>query len=165
MTKIWPHQSEVDAFYGDPRGKNGEASSAWERENIVRVKAPWALVTAWDYSPVSSIRIHQKCADSLSSILADIWASAGKSEARVKEWGMHLYAGGYNFRRMTGASRLSMHSWGCAIDFDSARNRYGEVSPNFLTIPAVLEAFAREAWVWGGRWHMPDGMHWQAAQL
>jgi hypothetical protein len=56
-----------------------------------------------------------------------------------------------------------MHSWGCAIDFDSARNGFGDTTPNFALIPAVTDAFLAESWVWGGKWHKPDGMHFQAA--
>ena len=161
----WPHESEVDAFYGDPRGKNGESSGKWESENLVRLPAPWKLVTAWDFQPVKGIRIHRKCEGSLVVVLTRIWDAAGKKEAKIKEWGMHLYAGAYNFRLMRGGTKLSMHSWGCAVDFDSARNAFGDVTPNFATIPALLDAFASEGWTWGGKWKKPDGMHWQAADV
>jgi hypothetical protein len=161
----WPHQSDVDGFYGNPRGKDGEPSSKWESENIVRVKAPWKLVTAWDFQPVKAVRIHKKCEKSLIIILENIWQAANQDEKKIKEWGMHLYAGGYNFRQMRGSSRLSMHSWGCALDFDSARNSFGDKTPHFAAIPAVLDAFAAENWIWGGKWTKPDGMHWQAADI
>jgi hypothetical protein len=162
----WPHQSDVDKFYGDPRGSDGEVSSSWERENIVRVIPPWKLVTAWDFSPVTKgVRIHEKCADSLQRILADIWQKAEERQEKINEWGMNLYAGGYNFRTMRGSTRLSMHSWGCAVDFDSARNSFGDATPNFALIPAVTKSFADEAWIWGGKWHKADGMHFQAAML
>lgn len=52
----WPHQSEVDAYYGNPRGKNGEADVRWVDENIVGVSPPWELVNAWDLMSVRSIR-------------------------------------------------------------------------------------------------------------
>jgi len=81
----WPHQSEVDAFYGNPRGKNGEPSAKWESENIVRLTAPWKLVTAWDFQPVKGIRIHKKCEKSLSAVLDLIWQVSGKNEAKIKE--------------------------------------------------------------------------------
>jgi len=161
----WPHESDVDAFYGDPRGKNGEPSAKWESANVVRVRAPWKLVTSWDFQSVSGVRIHKKCESSLLAVLAKIWDASGNSEAKIKEWGMHLYAGAYNFRLMRGGSKLSMHSWGCAIDFDSARNAFGDSTPNFATIPVVLDAFASEGWTWGGNWKKPDGMHWQAADV
>ena len=161
----WPHQSDVDAFYGNPRGANGEASAIWVDANIVKLAAPWPLVTAWDFQPVKAVRVHSKCSASLKNVLNQIWASANQDEAKIKEWGMHLYAGGFNFRAMRNGTKLSMHSWGCAIDFDSARNSFGDTTPNFATIPAVLDAFAAEGWTWGGKWTKPDGMHWQAADL
>lgn len=161
----WPHQSQVDAFYGDPRGPDGGEAPAWVKQNIIRLKAPWRLVTAWDFQPVSAIRVHKKCADSLDRVLKAIWANAGQSPQKIQEWGMHLYAGAYEFRLMRGKTMLSMHSWGCAVDFDSARNRFGDHAPNFASLPQVLEAFAAEGWTWGGRWHTPDGMHWQAADV
>lgn len=161
----WPHQSEVDQFYGNPRGQNGGPSARWESANIIRIPIPWKLVTAWDFSPVSRIRIHQRCSDSLIQILDQIWIASGEDQKKINEWGMNLYAGGYNFRMMRGSSRLSMHSWGCAVDFDSARNSFGDTTPNFANIPAVLNAFAAEGWTWGGTWRKPDGMHWQAADV
>lgn len=161
----WPHQDEVDSFYGDPRGQDGEANPSWERDNIVKVRPPWGIVTAWDFQPVSGIRLHRECAESLKKILEHIWVGSGRNENKIKEWGMHLYAGGYNFRPMRAGARLSMHSWGCAVDFDSARNAFGSHTPNFKSIPLILDAFANEGWTWGGDWTTPDGMHWQAATV
>lgn len=161
----WPHQSEADAFYGDPRGKNGEASTQWIDANIVRVTPPWQLVTAWDFRLVRGIRVHRKCRASLIRVLDNIWDAAAQSQQRIDEWGMQLYAGAFNFRTMRGGTRLSMHSWGCAVDFDSARNAFGDTTPNFADIPQVLSAFAGEGWTWGGTWRKPDGMHWQAATV
>ena len=161
----WPHQNKVDEFYGNPRGANGRESAAWVRQNIVALRCPWKLVTSWDQQPVRAISIHQKCAESLGKVLSQIWANAGQDQAKINEWGMNLYGGGFNFRLMRGSNRLSMHSWGCAIDFDPSRNGLGDVTPNFEHIPEVLTAFAAEGWVWGGRWRRPDGMHWQAATV
>lgn len=163
VMNLWPTQSEVDIFYGNPRGKDGIASKKWESENIIAFPVPWKLVTAWDFAKVSKIRMHKKCADSLLIVLNKIWEAAGQNQAKIDEWGMNLYAGGYNFRQMRGSTKLSMHSWGCAIDFDSDRNSFGDPKPNFGTIPIILEAFASEGWIWGGVWDTPDGMHWQAA--
>lgn len=159
----WPHQSDVDNFYGNPRGNGDEPDPAWVAQNIVRVTTPWALVTAWDFSTVKGIRIHKNCAESLDRVFQNIWEAAGKDQRIINEWGMNLYAGGFNYRLMRGSSRLSLHSWGCAVDFDSARNAFGDTTPNFELIPVVLDAFAKEEWTWGGKWKKPDGMHWQAA--
>lgn len=101
--------------------------------------------------------------ESLERVFEAIWLSAEKQQGKIQEWGMHLYGGGQNFRLMREGTRLSMHSWGCAIDFDSARNAFGDTTPNFALIPQVLDAFRTEDWVWGGQWKKPDGMHFQAA--
>lgn len=114
---------------------------------------------------MSGARVHTKCAQSLSTVFERIWAASGNSQQKINEWGMNLYAGGFNFRVMRGGTALSMHSWGCAVDFDSARNAFGSRAPRFADIPAVLNAFDDEGWTWGGRWHTPDGMHWQAASV
>lgn len=160
----WPHQSDVDKFYGNPRGMDGEASASWEANNIVRVMPPWPLVTSWDHAPITKgAKMHRKCSESLERVFDRIWLAAEKQPAKIQEWGMHLYGGAYNFRLMRGGTRLSMHSWGCAIDFDTARNAFGDTTPNFALIPAVLDAFHAENWVWGGSWKKPDGMHFQAA--
>lgn len=161
----WPKQSECNSFYGDPRGKNGGPSPTWEKENLILVPAPWKLVTAWDGSAVRGIRCHVLCGDSLSRVLAEIWDAAHRKREVIEIWGMHLFGGGYNFRVMRGGSALSMHSWGCAVDFDPARNAFGSRKPNFAICPSVLNAFVREGWTWGGEWKKPDAMHFQAARV
>lgn len=162
----FPKQSNVTAFYGDPRGKNGQPSSQWEKANLVTVPVPWRMVLAWDTTAVArGIRIHKKCAESLARVINAVWLASGKNQATIEKWGMHLLGGGYNFRLMRGSNQLSMHSWGCAVDFDPERNGLGDSTPNFANIPQVLKAFADEGWTWGGRWARPDGMHWQAADI
>ena len=163
----WPHQSNVDSFYGNPRSKKDpdHEDTTWVSTNIVRVKTPWDIVTAWDFQPVTGVRIHKNCSDSLVRIFELIWIAANKDQQKINEWGMNLYAGGFSFRLMKGGSRLSMHSWGCAVDFDSARNSFGDKTPHFAQIPAILDAFKSEEWTWGGKWRKPDGMHWQAADV
>lgn len=93
-----------------------------ESENFIRLPAPWKLITAWDFQSVKGIRIHRKCEASLAAVFTRIWNAAEQREEKIKEWRMHLYAGAYNFRLMRRGTKLSMHSWGCAVDFDSARN-------------------------------------------
>lgn len=108
----WPNQKNVDSFYGNPRGKNGGPNLAWQKENITRVLAPWKMFTAWDHAPITKgVTINKKCADSLTKIFERIWIESNKDQSVIDEWGMSLYAGGYNFRMMRGSNQLSMHSW------------------------------------------------------
>ena len=77
----WPKQSEVDSFYGNPRGQNGGPSILWEKRNLVTIPCPWKLFTAWDTRmEVKRIRIHGKCADSLTRVLAQAWDQSGKKQ-------------------------------------------------------------------------------------
>lgn len=153
---VWPKQSECKTFYGDPRSKDFE-------DNLVSVTIPWMCVTSWDGKAYKRIQVHKKCADSLTRIFNAIWEAAGKSQDKINDWGMNKCGGGYAYRLIRGGNSLSMHSYGCAVDFDPARNALGDSNPHFARCPDVLHAFQVEGWVWGGGWHRKDGMHWQAA--
>lgn len=163
MMPMWPRQSECNAFYGDPRGRDGGPSPKWEAANLVRVAPPFRMTYAG--AQIKGIRIHRKCAASLGEVLEAIWQAAGQDQAKVDEWGASIYGGAYNFRLMRNGRALSMHSWGCAIDLDPARNAMGDTTPSFMHYPAVHRAFEAQGWVWGGRWRGAgcDGMHFQAA--
>lgn len=160
----WPLQKDCDTFYGNPRGANGRASPKWESANLVYVKAPFVIT--YDGQPLSKgLRVHRKVADSLRRILAKIWDAAGRDQKVVDHWGISKTAGGYNYRLKRGGSSLSMHSYGCAVDFDPANNGMGDTTPRFAQFPEVCAAFESEGWEWGGSWSGSscDGMHWQAA--
>lgn len=161
----WPKQSECNEFYGDPRGPNGRPSPAWEKQNLMPVIPPWKLVTAWDGRQVKGVRVHIRCAKSLDRVFREIWRASSGNPDVIAIWGMDRFGGAYNFRVMRGSSALSMHAWGCAVDFDPARNAFGSKKPNFARCPSVLSAFAAEGWTWGGEWKKPDAMHFQAARV
>jgi len=167
VSQVWPKQTDRSAFYGIPYTDNFKLDPYWEAANLVRVPFPWRAVLAWDVTtPVKSARMHRLCAPSLVAAFAAIWAAAKQDQATIEAWGMHLYGGGFEFRPVRGGKALSSHSWGCAIDFDPARNGYGDTTPNFANVPAVLDAFAAEGWTWGGPWRpKADGMHFQAARV
>jgi YD repeat-containing protein len=169
----WPRQSDVLAYrspYGDPRGRSGGvASSEWERANLTMIVPPYPMVMG--AIPITRIRIHKHCAQSLLRVLQRIKNEAMGDIATLRAWGATEFGGAYNYRVMRGLSTLSMHAFGCAIDLDPARNGFGDATPNFAGVPQVLNAFRAEGWTWGGDWdgdgdlaehRRPDGMHWQA---
>lgn len=57
--------------------------------------------------------------------------------------------------------RLSHHAWGVAIDLNVAENPYG-AEPNMSR--RIVEVMEGQGFTWGGRWIIPDGMHfeWQS---
>jgi hypothetical protein len=171
----WPKQSDVLAYrspYGDPRGRGGAtASDAWRRANLVTVKPPFAM--AMGAIRITAIPIHKHCAGSLQRVLDDIWRRAGRDQKVIDAWGMSVFSGSFNYRPMRGLGTLSMHAFGCAVDFDAPRNGLGDPTPHFAKCPEVLAAFKAEGWTWGGDWdgdgsmadqRRHDGMHWQATQ-
>lgn len=166
MTK-WPHQNDATAFYGrNIRVAKGAAGpdAAWERANLVLVPLPWRAVASWDHGlKIKSLRVHKLCAESLERVLLEIWNAFGQSQKEIEIAGMHLIGGGYVWRAMRGGSRLSMHSYGCAVDFDPDRNGLGDPTPQMDE--RVVSAFENAGWTWGGRWspQRRDGMHFQAA--
>lgn len=153
---MWPKQSDCGVFYGDPGDKGFESQ-------LVRVSIPWLCVTPWDGKPYKKLLIHRKCADSLRRVLDAIWEAAGRNQDKINEWGLNLCGGTYAYRTMRGGRKLSMHSYGCAIDWDPRRNALGDMTPHLAKCPEVLKAFRDEGWVWGGDWNRRDGMHFQAA--
>ncbi len=160
---MWPLQRDCDAFYGNPRGANGRASAQWEAANLVIVQAPYQLY--YGKTPIRGVRVHRKCAESLRRVFTRIWDAAGRDQAVVDAWGASAFSGAYVFRNKRGGGTLSMHAYGCAIDFDAARNAMGNRRPNFGRPgpDAVVKAFAAEGWIWGGVFN--DGMHFQAARI
>jgi hypothetical protein len=53
---------------------------------------------------------------------------------------------------------LSHHSWGAAVDINAPQNPYGARPAQDPRLVAVMEA---HGFTWGGRWTVPDGMHFE----
>ena len=162
----WPTQADVDAFYGNPRGKSIDfPSGRFELENIIRIVPPYQMYYAG--APITAIRAHKLCAAALLEALNAIKKAAGGDEKVLSASGANIYGGAYNYRLKRGGNTLSMHSWGCAIDLDPARNAFHDTTPNFTLYPFVIRAFEEVGATWGGRWtgQSCDGMHFQFARV
>ena len=57
---------------------------------------------------------------------------------------------------------ISRHSWGIAFDVNVDVNAFG-YRPH--QDPRLVEVLARHGFTWGGRWLMPDGMHFESRAL
>lgn len=53
---------------------------------------------------------------------------------------------------------LSRHAYGIAVDVNATRNPYGEAPSQD---PRLVEVMERWGFTWGGRWLVPDGMHFE----
>jgi D-alanyl-D-alanine carboxypeptidase len=54
--------------------------------------------------------------------------------------------------------RISHHAWGIAFDINVRQNAFG-AEPNLD--PAIVKAIEQWGFTWGGRWIIPDGMHFE----
>lgn len=82
-------------------------------------------------------------------------------------------AGAYYWRQVKGEGYLSAHSFGIAMDINSHFGNYWEWDwekakrphqvPNYRNnIPMkIVEIFEKEGFLWGGRWHFYDTMHFE----
>jgi D-alanyl-D-alanine carboxypeptidase len=70
------------------------------------------------------------------------------------------YGGCYSprFLNRSPAAGLSHHAWGVAVDINVAQNPYG-AEPRMDR--RVVEVFERWGFTWGGRWLVPDAMHFE----
>lgn len=172
MSSAWPRQSQCDAFYGNPRGRAGsESDLAWEARNLVYLTAPWRQFMG--ATEIRRIRVHRRCAEAFSTWLNAVWENADYSQKTIDLWGMSVYSGAFAYRPMRGLSALSMHAYGCAVDFDAPRNGLHDQTPNFAKYrDEIVTPFLKLGGIWGGDWNgngssldeqRCDGMHFQFA--
>ena len=75
--------------------------------------------------------------------------------------------GGFLWRRVAGEQRLSPHAYGVALDLSARRAPYWRWSrlrphPMQQSYPsAIVAAFEAEGFIWGGKWHEYDLMHFE----
>jgi hypothetical protein len=74
-------------------------------------------------------------------------------------------AGTYNYRKIAGTSRLSMHSYGIAIDISTKYGDYWRWSKDKKyknQIPKeIVDIFESNGFIWGGRWKHFDTFHFE----
>jgi hypothetical protein len=70
------------------------------------------------------------------------------------------YAGCYvpKFLRNDPSSGVSHHAWGIAVDLNVSENPFGHTPHQD---PRLVSVFERWGFIWGGRFLVPDGMHFE----
>ena len=92
---------------------------------LTKIDIPFPMILAWDRATtVKSIRCHKQIAKNLKATLSGILAEYGS--LKIKQLGIDIYGGCFNFRKMRGGNDWSRHSWGVAIDLDPERNQLRE---------------------------------------
>ena len=157
-SNVWPKQSasSMDKFFGAKGTNQGS------------LKLPFPMRIAWAKDQtITKMTLNKKVIESAGRVFEKI-ASRYDAPARQR-LGMELFGGSLNVRRMRGGSAWSIHSWGCAIDFDPERNQLRWKKPKAVLSSAECADFwhfwEEEGWVSLGRARNYDWMHVQAARL
>jgi hypothetical protein len=152
----FPRQRDVPGFFG-------EAGTG-----LGLLELPYPMVLAWDTkTTVNRVTLHTKAHASADRAFKRILAHYGHD--RIKALGLDKFGGSFVKRAMRGGTRMSMHSWGIAMDFDPERNqlRWGRDRARMARseYAPFLDAWRDEGWISLGRERNFDWMHVQAARL
>jgi hypothetical protein len=134
-------------FAAAPNGGYLRQSRAWVRENI-----------RWVHLPVlGRFQCHRLVVPMVRGAVDELVRRGLDDE-------IHGFAGCYSprFANRDPGAGISHHAWGVAIDINAAENPLG-AEPTLDR--RVVEVFERWGFTWGGRWLVPDGMHFEFLQF
>jgi hypothetical protein len=117
----------------------------WVEANIVRVSVPL----------LGSVVCHRAFIPQLRGALEEV---RSQGLARLVDPGG--YGGCYSARfvNRNPSAGISHHTWGIAVDVNVPENRFGQTPRQD---PRLVAIFERWGFTWGGRWLLPDGMHFE----
>jgi hypothetical protein len=122
-----------------------EVDPRWRRQNIVTADVPL----------IGRATCHRFLVPQLREALRAVRLAGAADEIDPAQ-----FAGCYNprFIARDPAGRISHHSWGIAVDLNALENPTG-ASPRLDR--EVVDILERYGLTWGGRWLVPDGMHFE----
>lgn len=146
----------IRATFGDPLEFLNDKAT-WERTRLVTRQLVTPLAYAYGPAAVTRIRAHNLIANELVAAL-EACLAAGVPRERLK------YGGCYVWRAKRGAaSRLSLHTWGVAVDLEPAENPFGSrwADDGRMLDARIVTTFTGRGWRWGDDFR--DPMHFQWA--
>lgn len=147
---------QIIAKYGKPN-VTGEGY-------LVTIQLPYPMRIAWDTdTSVTRMRCHKLVSDKFLAVFNEIHREYGY--AKIKELGIDLFGGCFNFRKMRGGNDWSTHSWGISIDLDPARNQLKETSKTARfarpEYKKMIDIFYKHGFIGLGPEQNRDWMHWE----
>jgi hypothetical protein len=131
---------------------------------LVTILLPYPMRLAWDTeSVVNKMRCHKLVSGRFLAVFNEILREYGY--AKIKELGIDLFGGCFNFRKMRGGDDWSKHSWGIAIDLHPAANSLKTpYSKSLFSKPEykkLHEIFEKHGFINLGKTKGYDSMHWE----
>jgi hypothetical protein len=150
---------QVIAKYGKPNS-TGDGY-------LVTIQLPYPMRLAWDTdTSVIKMRCHKLVADRFLLVFNEIHRKYGYE--KIKELGIDLFGGCFNFRKMRQGSDWSRHSWGIAIDLHPAANGMNTpVGKSRFSRPEykdMVDIFKKHGFNWGGDLWGKDSMHFEVKE-
>jgi len=146
-------QAQLIAKYGTPN-KEGKGY-------ITQITLPYPMYFIG--KKVTKISCHKLVADKLLAIFNDILEFYGQDA--IRDLKIDDYGGCFNYRLMRGGTKLSVHSWGCAIDLNPSRNLLRETSKTArfarIEYQPMIDIFYKHGFQSLGREKNYDWMHFQ----
>jgi hypothetical protein len=144
-------------------GKPNETGAGY----LVTIDLPYPMRLSWDTKVVVKRMVcHKLIAAQLKAVLQDILLAYGYE--KIKDLGIDLFGGCFNYRKMRGGTSWSLHSWGIAIDLDPERNalktpfKDAQFSkPEYAQLHAIFEKHGFENL---GKTRNMDAMHFQVKE-
>jgi|SRR6185312_2147683 len=150
--------AEINATFGNIAHyiqPDGTLSPDWEESIISLIQLPYPMTLAWDKTKqVTHMRCHKLMMPIFSDVFSQILRQGLSSLAS-------LFGGCFMYRPERASHRLSVHSWGIAIDLNPETNKMGTVGD---MDPRVISIFKSAGFTWGGDFvdqDRKDPMHFQ----
>lgn len=143
-------QSLIKSTFGEfsarqlPDGRL-EVDPDWKQANIRSERVPL----------IGSVTCHRAILPQLRAALEEV-----RSEGLGHTIDADDYGGCFSprFIGLEPRGRLSHHTWGIAIDMNVTDNAFGTKAD---LDPRLVQIMERHGFTWGGRWLVPDGMHFE----
>lgn len=136
---------------------DGTLSSEWEREFLTIIQLPFEMKLSWNTDLiVSRMTCHVLLGDIFKQVFQTILDKGLQTDVTT-------YGGCFTYRPKRVSNRLSLHSWGIAIDINPVENMQGTIGH---MNPDIIEVFKNAGFIWGGDWSgkSKDPMHFQYAE-
>jgi hypothetical protein len=139
----------------------GSFSYRWFRDGSVEPDAAWvgASITTDEVPILGQVTCHRVMIPQLRAALQEVADTGLASAIDPADFG------GCYSPRFIGRDPdrgLSLHTWGIAVDLNVSGNHVG--TPGTID-PRVVRIFESWGFAWGGRWSVPDPMHFELAAL
>jgi D-alanyl-D-alanine carboxypeptidase-like protein len=118
---------------------------AWVRTHVATVRVP----------ALGRVQCNRALIPQLRGALAEV-----EVEGLAKFLDRKDYAGCFSgrFLNRNPEAGISHHAWGVALDVNASTNQFGQTPHQDARVVAI---FRKWGFTWGGRWLLPDGMHFE----